>query len=113
MPAMRPVSSIRSAAASSISAPPMAAETCVKLAMGASSLAPSPGMRGEVTICPHQCRNANRPVMDFTLPPEIEDIRMRTRAFVEEHVLPLEANRGNYDDHENIRLDLLERVRGK
>jgi acyl-CoA dehydrogenase len=51
--------------------------------------------------------------MDFTLPPEIEDIRLRTRTFVEEHVLPLEADRGNYDDHENIRLDLLERLREK
>jgi acyl-CoA dehydrogenase len=51
--------------------------------------------------------------MDFTLPPEIEDIRLRTRAFVEEHVLPLEEDRANYDDHENIRLDLLERVRAK
>ena len=30
--------------------------------------------------------------MDFTLSPEIEDIRVRTRAFVEEHVLPLEAD---------------------
>jgi acyl-CoA dehydrogenase len=48
--------------------------------------------------------------MDFTLPPEIEDIRRRTRAFIDEHVLPLEADRGNYDDHENIRMDLLVRV---
>ena len=30
--------------------------------------------------------------MDFTLPPEIEDIRVRTRAFIAEHVLPLEAD---------------------
>jgi acyl-CoA dehydrogenase len=49
--------------------------------------------------------------MDFTLPPEIDDIRLRTRAFVEAQVLPLEADRGNYDDHENIRLDVLARVR--
>jgi acyl-CoA dehydrogenase len=51
--------------------------------------------------------------MDFSLPSEIEDIRLRTRAFVEEHVLPLEADRRNYDDHENIRLDLLDRLREK
>jgi acyl-CoA dehydrogenase len=51
--------------------------------------------------------------MDFTLPPEIEDIRLRTRAFVAEHVLPLEADRDNYDRHENIRLDLLADVREK
>ena len=51
--------------------------------------------------------------MDFTLPPEIEDIRLRTRAFVEEHVLPLESDRDNYDRHENIRLDLLAEVREK
>jgi acyl-CoA dehydrogenase len=51
--------------------------------------------------------------MDFALSAEIEDIRKRTRAFVEEHVLPLEADRANYDDHENIRLDLLAGVRDK
>ena len=51
--------------------------------------------------------------MDFTLSPEIEDIRLRTRRFVEEHVLPLEADPGNYDDHENIRLDVLRGVQAK
>jgi len=51
--------------------------------------------------------------MDFTLPREIEDIRLRTRAFVEEHVLPLETDRRNYDDHENIRLDILDGLREK
>ena len=51
--------------------------------------------------------------MDFTLSPEIEDIRVRTRAFVEEHVLPLEADPANYDEHENIRLDVLRAVQAK
>ena len=51
--------------------------------------------------------------MDFTLPPEIEDVRARTRGFVEEHVLPLEADRANYDEHENIRLDVLRSVQAK
>ena len=51
--------------------------------------------------------------MDFTLSPEIEDIRLRTRRFVEAHVLPLEAEPGNYDDHENIRLDVLRGVQAK
>jgi acyl-CoA dehydrogenase len=51
--------------------------------------------------------------MDFTLPPEIENIRVRTRAFVAEHVLPLEADRANYDPHENIRIDILAPVQAK
>jgi acyl-CoA dehydrogenase len=51
--------------------------------------------------------------MDFTLTPEIEDLRQRTRAFVEDHVLPLEAPRENYDEHENIREDVLAAVRQK
>src|SRR5258708_20326062 len=51
--------------------------------------------------------------MDFALSPEIEDIRLRTRRFVEAHVLPLEADPGNYDDHENIRLDVLRTVQAK
>ena len=46
--------------------------------------------------------------MDFALPSELEDIRVRTRAFVAEHVLPLEADPKNFDEHENIRLDRLE-----
>ena len=51
--------------------------------------------------------------MDFTLPPELEDVRARTRRFVEEHVLPLEADQANYDEHENIRLDRLGAVQAK
>src|SRR5258705_13808525 len=51
--------------------------------------------------------------MDFTLSPEIEDIRLRTRRFVEAYVLPLEADPGSYDDHENIRLDVLRAVQAK
>src|SRR5712691_8431279 len=51
--------------------------------------------------------------MDFTLPPEIEDVRLRTREFVEQHVLPLETDIANYDDHENIRLDVLRTVQAK
>src|SRR6266478_4903354 len=51
--------------------------------------------------------------MDFALSPEIEDIRLRTRRFVEAHVLPLEADPGSYDDHENIRLDVLRAVQAK
>ncbi|HEX2653629.1 MAG TPA: acyl-CoA dehydrogenase family protein [Xanthobacteraceae bacterium] len=51
--------------------------------------------------------------MDFTLTPEIEDIRVRTRAFVDQHVLPLEADPANYDAHENIRLDVLAPIQAK
>src|SRR5262249_61347931 len=51
--------------------------------------------------------------MDFTPSPEIEDIRLRTSRFVEEHVRPLEAHPANYDDYENIRLDVLRAVQAK
>ncbi len=51
--------------------------------------------------------------MDFTLSPEIEDIRLRVRAFIEEHVLPLEADPANFADHENIPPDRLAPVRAK
>jgi acyl-CoA dehydrogenase len=42
--------------------------------------------------------------MEFTLAHEIEDLRLRVSAFVEEHVLPLEADPQNFSDHENIPL---------
>jgi acyl-CoA dehydrogenase len=51
--------------------------------------------------------------MDFTLPLPIDDYRKRYRAFVAEHLLPLEQDPDAYDDHENIRLDVLEKMRGK
>jgi acyl-CoA dehydrogenase len=51
--------------------------------------------------------------MDFSLTPEIEDYRRRYRAFVAEHLIPLEGDRATYDEHENIKLDVLERVRAK
>jgi acyl-CoA dehydrogenase len=51
--------------------------------------------------------------MDFTLPPEIEGLRLRVRAFVEEHVLPLEADPENFSEHENIPEARLAKVREK
>ncbi len=51
--------------------------------------------------------------MDFTLAPEIEDLRLRVRAFVEEHVLPLEADPQNFSEHENIPEARLAKVREK
>jgi acyl-CoA dehydrogenase len=51
--------------------------------------------------------------MDFTLPPEIDDIRRRTRRFVEDIILPIESDRANWDEHENIRLDVLDTLRAK
>ena len=51
--------------------------------------------------------------MDFTLSPEIEDIRRRVRAFVEKEVLPLENDPENFTDHENIPEANLAKVRVK
>jgi acyl-CoA dehydrogenase len=51
--------------------------------------------------------------MDFTLAPEINDLRLRYRTFVAEQILPVERDRENYDEHENIALPVLEELRGK
>ena len=51
--------------------------------------------------------------MDFTLDQEVHEYRRRIRAFVREHLLPLEADPRSYDQHENIRSDLLEAMRAK
>ncbi|MEO8754386.1 MAG: acyl-CoA dehydrogenase family protein [Casimicrobiaceae bacterium] len=51
--------------------------------------------------------------MDFTLAPDIEDLRRRVAAFVRERILPLEADRANYDEHENIGDDALQRMRAE
>ena len=49
--------------------------------------------------------------MDFSIAARIEDYRARIGAFVESHILPLELDRASYDEHENIRIDLLDEVR--
>ena len=51
--------------------------------------------------------------MDFALSPEIEDYRRRIRAFVEDHIIPVEADPSAYDAHENIREDRLALLRQK
>ena len=49
--------------------------------------------------------------MDFSLPDDIESLRARTEAFVRERIVPLEADRANFDEHDNLRIDLVDRVR--
>jgi acyl-CoA dehydrogenase len=49
----------------------------------------------------------------FALPAEIEEIRVRTRAFVTEHILPVEEDRANWDAHDNIKAEALEPLREK
>ena len=51
--------------------------------------------------------------MDFALPPEIDAIRLRGRDFVDTRLIPLEADRANYDEHENIHPDVLRRLRAE
>ena len=49
--------------------------------------------------------------MDFTISPQIEDLRARIARFVNDEVMPVEAKPEAYDDHGNIRLDWLEPLR--
>ena len=51
--------------------------------------------------------------MDFSLSPEIDALRKRIRNFVDEEIIPIEANKANFDAHENIREDILATLRDK
>ena len=51
--------------------------------------------------------------MDFTLEAEFDALRLKTKAFIADHVLPLEADSTHYDTHENIALPVLETARQK
>jgi acyl-CoA dehydrogenase len=51
--------------------------------------------------------------MDFTLSPEIEKLRLKVREFIADEVMPLETQKDAYDEVENIRLDVLDRMRAK
>jgi acyl-CoA dehydrogenase len=51
--------------------------------------------------------------VDFTLPPEIEQVRSRIRVFVDERLIPLESDPASYDPHENIDETLLQALRAE
>ncbi|PTW62641.1 acyl-CoA dehydrogenase [Breoghania corrubedonensis] len=51
--------------------------------------------------------------MDFTLDPRHEALRLSVRAFVAEHLLPIESDPATYNEYENIRLALRDELRVK
>ena len=51
--------------------------------------------------------------MDFSLGPELQKVRARFRAFARAELLPLDATPESYDEHDNIRAELLESMRDK
>lgn len=51
--------------------------------------------------------------MDFTLPETLEKHRQQVREFVQDRIIPLEADRANYDEHENISKPVLDEVRAE
>jgi acyl-CoA dehydrogenase len=55
--------------------------------------------------------NMSNPGIDFNLDTDTESVRTKTRDFVEQNILPLEADPNNFDQHENIHLDVLAGLR--
>ncbi len=51
--------------------------------------------------------------MDFALSAEAKRHRDRCRAFVREHVLPYDTTPDSFDEHDNIRAELLESLRAR
>jgi acyl-CoA dehydrogenase len=51
--------------------------------------------------------------VDFSLDPETVALKARIRSFIETNVHAVESDRANWDEHENIRLDVLEGLRAK
>src|SRR5690606_34280022 len=51
--------------------------------------------------------------MDFSLDPVHDALRLKVRAFVAEHILPLESDTASFNEYENIRMDLRDQLRAK
>src|SRR4030095_6515887 len=58
-------------------------------------------------------RSLARMAIDFSLTPDVEALRARIARLVRARIIPLEADRANYDEHENIALPVLERIRAE
>jgi acyl-CoA dehydrogenase len=52
-------------------------------------------------------------VTDFALSPEMKHVRERYRRFVREQVLPYDTTPESFDEHDNIREELLQSIRDK
>ena len=51
--------------------------------------------------------------MDFSISPDIANLRDRIDAFVDAHIMPLESDPAAFDDHENIAAEPLAELRAK
>lgn len=51
--------------------------------------------------------------MNFTIDPRIEDFRARIARFVEDEIFPVEADRSQWDEHDNISRGALDSLREK
>ena len=51
--------------------------------------------------------------MDFSLPSHIETLRLKVRDFVASEVMPLEKDKANFDEHENLKEDVVAALRAK
>ncbi|HEY2134085.1 MAG TPA: acyl-CoA dehydrogenase family protein [Acetobacteraceae bacterium] len=51
--------------------------------------------------------------MDFSLPTDIEALRVAIRAFVDSRIIPLESDPASYDAHENLAPPLLQALRAE
>ena len=51
--------------------------------------------------------------MDFNLSPDTEKLCKTLREFIEEEVMPLEKDRDNFNEYENIKLSKLDGMRAK
>ncbi|WP_417671672.1 acyl-CoA dehydrogenase family protein [Roseibium sp.] len=51
--------------------------------------------------------------MDFTIRPQVEDLRLKVRAFVDREIIPLESDKTNFNEFENLKLSLRDELRAK
>ena len=51
--------------------------------------------------------------MDFTLPEHIEKLRVQVRDFVAAEVMPLEEDKANFDEHENLKEEVVSALQEK
>ena len=51
--------------------------------------------------------------MDFSLPQHIEELRLKVRDFVASEVMPLEKDKANFDEHENLTEEVVAALRAK
>src|SRR4051812_31720285 len=76
--------------------------TATGVVLAGQTSRPLRGLTLKQPLCYSSSRGSPRMAIDFSFPPDVEDVRMKVRSFLEEHVKPREKAALDGDDRRKL-----------